>query len=205
MPSASSRPAGTGSRTSPSRSRSGAWRPARSRRALPEALATPSSLAAVPPAPARHGGRRRRLVVVRGAQPAMGSRTVSARPAHHRRAGVRRSWRRRAPEASGRRLRRGSDHRARPIARPARDRPQFQLHLQGQAGRRAPGRPGARRALRARGQPPDRPRARAGNGAADRCRHRRAPLDRALRSAAGRPVRGARRGGGPDRRDADGL
>ena len=29
-------------------------------------------------------------------------------------------------------------------------------------------------------------RARAGNGAADRCRHRRAPLDRALRSAAGR-------------------
>ena len=43
------------------------------------------------------------------------------------------------------------------FARPARHRPQLELHLQGQAGRRAPGRPGARRALRARGQPPDRP------------------------------------------------
>ena len=39
---------------------------------------------------------------------------------------------------------------------PARHRPQLDLRLQGQAGRRAPGRPGARRALRARGQRPAR-------------------------------------------------
>ena len=76
---------------------------------------------------------------------------------------------------------------------PRRDRPQLDRGLQGQAGRRAPGRQGARRRLRARGLDPAPGRPRAGHRPADRRDDRRPCLVGAL----GPPGRGRVRG--PDR------
>ena len=67
------------------------------------------------------------------------STPASAKPSD-RRAAVRQSRRRRGDRAARRRDHRGHHHRPRPLPRPRRDRPQLDRGLQGQAGRRAPGR-----------------------------------------------------------------
>ena len=83
----------------------------------------------------------------------------------------------------------------RPVAHPlaVRDRPQFELHLQGPRGGREAGRARARRALRARRQRAQGGEPGAHHRPADRCRDRHASLGRPLRWRA----RGHLRAAGP--------
>ena len=91
----------------------------------------------------------------RSANPPRRPKAPRARPARQafdRRAAVPEHERR--PGAGLFRRRNGRGHRHRPVAHQVavRHRAQFELRLQGQGGRRPPGRPRARRALRARGR-----------------------------------------------------
>ena len=108
------------------------------------------------------------------------------------------SWRRagRRHRIPDRRHHRDTDQRAGAAARPARQRPQRRVPLQGQGRRRPAGRPRSRRPRRRH-----RPRRRArrparDSGRADGRRHGHAALGRSVRPARGRPARRA----GRDRR-----
>ena len=97
-----------------------------------------------------------------------------------------------------RRHRRGDHDGLVAVPLAVRDRPQLGLHLQGPGGRRAAGRPRARRALPARRQRAQGGQSGAHHRAADRCRHRGASLGRPFR----RHARGHFRAAGPGDRAA---
>ena len=112
--------------------------------------------------PAGARPRRRRVLV------ALAGRAGAHGTAIDRGAAVRQPGRRRGDRAAGGRDHRGHHHRPVPVPRVRRDRPQLDRGLQGQAGRRAPGRQGAERPLRAGGLDPAAGRSDPGHRAAHR-------------------------------------
>ena len=110
-----------------------------------------------------------------------GARARPARQAVDRRAAVPEHERRSRAGIFRRRHGRGHHHRAVALQVAVRHRAQFELHLQGQGGRRQAGRPRARRALRARRQRAQGRQPGAHHRPADRCSDRRASVGRPLR------------------------
>ena len=103
-----------------------------------------------------------------------------------------------------RRHHRGHHHRPVQGRRADGHRAQLELRLQGQVARHPRSRPRARRPLGAGRLDPPRRQPRPDHRAADRRRHRRPPLGRALRPRPDRHLRGPGRGDPPHRRRAQG-